>query len=708
MAEFTEHIRILISSASDVTGIKNFRTEVANADGALGKIKAGGSAVFSAISQNAGLAAVVVGGALVKAGLDAVDKFDAMAVSARNLATATGLSTEEASRWIGAAKDMGVNQDLLFHGMSQIAKHIEDDVWGQYGIQVHNAQGELRPINDILLDAAGLFDSLTNSTAKAEAGEALFRRGYRTLAPLFDQGKVALQGYLASVEDSQVITGHELAQAQENIRAQKDLKQAFGSLSLSLGELFVSAAPVLRVVTDLVNPLVGLAGAAVATFTGVHQATDGFEEFFAVLDKHTLDETIAKIDDMTKAGGKANGFLTNWSRSWQQAMSFSDSETADAADTWHDFTQELKDVAENSPQTASAIVTSLHDILNAADKGSIAAQQTVKDYGLTAEKVNKLSAEYTNLSNANQETNLETTRLTGATLDAADAAEIEADQLKEAQKAIDDHKKALQEQQKAAEDGAKAQKDYRDSINEVRKAQEDAIPHIGDFEQSVRDVDSAYFDLQTQEKENVKTQKDHKISDDEKAQSTRDVATAQHELSQKILEMAQDYASSKGDVENSTASFNDQIAALEIAKQKYPELATQIDQYILKLKNIPPTVDTNVLLHLNAHLDNIIIDGETHAAGASNGLTVRDGSVKRTATGTGAGWPGGFTTLDEQGREAVFLPQGSRVLGASQTAAMESQPSYVDNSTHIYHMPPGLSPAAIAAAQREYQRRGGR
>lgn len=707
MAEFTEHIRILISSASDVTGIKNFRTEVANADGALGKIKAGGSAVFSAIGANAGLAALVIGGGLVKAGIDAVDKFDAMAVSARNLATATGLTVEQASRWIGAAKDMGVNQDLLFHGMSQIAKHIESDVWATYGIQVHDAAGQLRPVNDILLDAAGLFDSLTNSTAKAEAGEALFRRGYRTLAPLFEQGKAALQGYLASVEDSQVITGHELAQAQENIRAQKDLKQAFGSLSLTLGELLVSAAPVLRVVTDLVNPMVGLASAAIKTFTGVHQATDGFEEFFNALEKkQSIEEVVQHLDDMTSAGSKANGFLTNFGRTWSEAFSTGDDDAKVRAENWADFTKELKDTAQNSPQAGSAIVSALHDVLNASDAGNEAAKKAVDNYGLTIEKVNQLAAEYSNMSDASQETNLETNRLTDATIDYADAQKIEEEALKEAQKAIDDHKKALQEQQKAADDGAKANKDYRDSINDIRKAQEDAVPHVADFEQSVRDVDSAYFDLQTQEKENIKTQKDHKLSDDEKAQSTRDVATAQHELSGKILEMAQDYAASRGDVEGSTASINDQIAALEIAKTKYPELAGEIDQFIAKLKSIPPEVDTNVKLHLDAHIDNIIVDGETHAAG-STGIFSKV-AVNRSATGIGAGWRGGFTTLGEQGGEAVFLPQGSRVLGASQTAQMDGMSHIVDNSTHIYHLPPGLSPSVIAAAQREYERRGGR
>lgn len=700
MASFTEHIRIVIDSVSDITGIKTFRTEVAAADGALGKVKAGAGSIFSTISQNAGLAAVVVGGALVKAGLDAVDKFDAMALAARNLSTATGLSVEQASRWIGVAKDMGVNQDLLFHGMSQIAKHIESDVWGKYGIQVHDAQGKLKPTNDILLEAAGLFDSLSNETEKAAAGEALFRRGYRTLSPLFDQGKEALKGYLATVESGQVITGHELAQAEENIRAQKNLKQAFGNLSLTLGELFVSAAPVLRVVTDLVNPLVGLAGAAVKTFTGVHGATTAFEDFFSILkNNHNSTTQVAdELQRMIDSGNKANGFLTNFGRAWGQI----DENNADIqAQNLHDFNNALKDLAENSPAAAAQVVQSLKNMMKAAQEGDPAAAKIIEQLGLTDQKLSDISGKYADVAQAQNQTDLETRRLTGATLDAADALDLN-------KKALDAHKKAQDEVNKVVQEATKRESDYLKSLDDTRQAQLDSIDTLGNFDQSVRDVDDAFAKLKTSQEEDIKTQQDGKKTTDEKAQSTRDLASSTYDLLGKINDAGKAYATSRGDIEGSNAATQDRISFLLIEKAKYPELAGEIDRYIAKLQSIPPKIDTAVQLHLNAHVDNIIIDGETHAAGQTSISVGASGLIKRSATGIGPGFPGGFTTLNEQGREAIFLPQGSQVLGASQTASATPQPSYVDHSTHIYNLPPGLSPQAVAQATRNYARRGGR
>ena len=711
MANFSDHIRIFVDTVSDVTGFRTFRTEVQAADGVLGKLKAGSSAVWSAISENAGLAAAVIGGALIKAGISAIDKFDAMAIAARNLASATGLTVEQASRWIGASKDMGVNQDLLFHGMSQIAKHINDDVWAKYGIQVHDAAGQLRPVNDILLDAAGLFDSMGNATQRAAAGEALFRRGYRTLSPLFAQGKEALKGYLATVEDSQVITGHELAQAEQNIRAQKDLKQAFGALSLELGHLLVSATPIIKVLTDVVNPVVKLGTAALGTVTGVHQATDGFQDFFGAIGQSgTATKSMQDITDqlwnMAKAGGKAQSFFTNFK---DNISNFGPALTGDvnySAENFRNLKSSLNDLAKDSPESAAAVVQSLKAVVAAAQNGDKYAKDAVSAYALNGRKIADLSAQYTSLSDAQQETGLETRRLTDNTLDYADAQQQAEDDAKALEQQIAANQKAQAELNAIVEEARKKLDDYRKSVDDIRKSQLDAVSSTGDYEQSVRDVQSAYIDLQKKIQDNIETQKDSKASDLDKQQALIDVANAQKDVTDRIYESAKAYAASRGDQEGSTTAINDTINALIIAKQQYPELGDQIDAYITKLKNIPPTVDTNVMLHLNAHLDNIIIDGETHAAGST---TLNVGSrvaVNRSAKG---GPVSGLTTLSEEGHELVFLPHGSAVLGASQTANREAS---MGTSHATYYstivMPPGLSPEGVASAARIFERRGGR
>ena len=691
MADFNEHIKIIIESVSDVTGIKAFKTAVHDADGVVGKFKAGASSAFETLKAHAGTAAIVAGAALVKFGLDSSKAFDDMAVAARNLAVATGLTVEQASRWIGAAKDMGVSADLLFHGMAQIAKHIDDDVWAKWGIQVRDAAGEMRPINDILLDAAGLFDSLGTEQEKAAAGEQLFRRGYRTLAPLFEQGKAALEGYLGAVEKGQVITSSELAKAQEDIRAKKDLGQAVHSLGLEFGQFLTKVAPAIVVVAKFITTVVGGITGVTGFFFGIDKGTQAFQDFFKVTAQG--GGSIKKIGDELKGMVDAS----------QDAHGFFRSLTTDLFNSrWDDVNEQVKKMGKESPAAVMDVVDSLKALKDQADAGDESAKKLVKDYELTDEHLKQLAG-YS----------------VPALTDAMGQAEVAAKQQAEAEQDLKDretevkeatskHTEEVQAANKAAADYAETLDTYIKRMDEIKKAHLDAVGASEDFDQTLRDLDSSYYDLTGKIEENTKTQKDHHKDDGEKEQSTRDLATAQHELAAGVLDASGKYAESKGAIDGSAAAIKAQIDFLNLSKAKYPELTPIIDGYIAKLTAIPTDIKTRV--SVTGHLDSIIIDGETHAAGTVN--IIARTNVIRTATGT-PNYQGGFTTLNESGREAVALPPGTKVIGASQTANGEmgvgtQQASYLDQSTTIINLPPGINPDAVAYADRNYRRRGGR
>lgn len=210
---------------------------------------------------------------------------------------------------------------------------------------------------------------------------------------------------------------------------------------------------------------------------------------------------------------------------------------------------------------------------------------------------------------------------------------------------------AIIEEKKRLDDLAQAERDNNNAIaagiaaqRELTAERRDAIPGSGDLAQSVRDLDSAYYDLRLQEEENIKTQKDHKLSQDEKDQSNRDLATSENDLGVAVFEMAQEYATAEGAVKGTKREQDLMTASLEAAKAKYPELVGLIDGYIAALNNIPKSVDTVIRAPIGGGLD-------------------------RAATG---GAHTGPTIVGEEGPEIVDLPSGSYVHTAAQTRAMLS------------------------------------
>jgi hypothetical protein len=105
-------INIPIITSLEDTGIKNakaafgdFKAAVGQAEGGLGKFKAGSKVALDAVAANAATFAVAAGTAVGKFVLDGAAAFQELAISAGKFADATGLAVEDASRYIEAAGD---------------------------------------------------------------------------------------------------------------------------------------------------------------------------------------------------------------------------------------------------------------------------------------------------------------------------------------------------------------------------------------------------------------------------------------------------------------------------------------------------------------------------------------------------------------------------------------------------------------------------
>src|SRR3954451_22375629 len=99
MADFIERMKLLIETSTEgaTTGLSKMKTDVANAEGAFGKLKAGAKGSFDAIKSGGPLAVAGVGAAIGAFATKAVGDFEQLAEASKNFATAAGTSVEEAS-----------------------------------------------------------------------------------------------------------------------------------------------------------------------------------------------------------------------------------------------------------------------------------------------------------------------------------------------------------------------------------------------------------------------------------------------------------------------------------------------------------------------------------------------------------------------------------------------------------------------------------
>ena len=268
MANYYEKISVLIDVTTDkaVKGFDNFKTAVKNAEGLQGKFKAGVGSLKESlgglVTGPAGMAAA--GSAIAAAGafaFDSAQKFIELARTTENLATATGLTNEEASRLIEVFGDLGGDAASLQSALSKIPKTLDSGKWEEYGVATRNAGGELRSTNEVLLDGLQALRAIKDPTARAKAGIDLFGKSWGTLAPLINKSDDELKEALATVSEAKVLDDKKIASAKKLAAAQDALADAFDDFALSVGAAVTELAPMiedLAEIVDLGNQIAGI------------------------------------------------------------------------------------------------------------------------------------------------------------------------------------------------------------------------------------------------------------------------------------------------------------------------------------------------------------------------------------------------------------------------------------------------------------------
>lgn len=231
------------------SGLGKMRSEVANAEGAFGKMKAAGNVAFDSVKANAANFAMAAGSALVAFGVKSVQAFQDTALAAGQFSDATGLAVDEASRLIEVSGDIGIEAGTVESALGKMNKTLgaSPDLFNKLGVEIAKTGTGATDVNGTFLNVVDRLNAIKDPAERARVASQLLGKGWQGMAELIGQGSTALKASLAGVGDAQVIDEKELKKAREFRERMDEVNDRLQAVALSVGEAVV---PVLGNLAD--------------------------------------------------------------------------------------------------------------------------------------------------------------------------------------------------------------------------------------------------------------------------------------------------------------------------------------------------------------------------------------------------------------------------------------------------------------------------
>jgi hypothetical protein len=229
----TFQVVIDVTTEGAQKSLKRLKSDVAQAEGAMGKARVAASGLGGALQQYAGQMAITAGVAIAAFGVKSVKAFTDGALAAGRFADATGVSVEAASRLVEVAGDLGIESDSVQSALLRMNVAIAKNTPALKGMA-----DEIVRAKDGSVDSAASFENLVtrigaipDATERARVAQEVFGRGYAGIARLMELSAQDLRAELEGVADAQVFTDAERREAERYERAINDLEDAVGRLS---------------------------------------------------------------------------------------------------------------------------------------------------------------------------------------------------------------------------------------------------------------------------------------------------------------------------------------------------------------------------------------------------------------------------------------------------------------------------------------------
>jgi hypothetical protein len=279
-------INIPIITSLEDTGIKNakaafndFKSAVSNAEGGMGKFKAGAGAAFDAVKANAANFAMAAGAALISFAVQGIKAFQDLALAAGKFADATGLTVEDASRWKEVAGDIGVGSDSIQTGISKMNKVLgtSPQLFKDLGIEIAKTDSGAMDVNGTFLNVIQRLHDIKDPAERAKVATQLLGKGWTDMAELIQVGAEGLRTSLGEVSESKTISPEELKKAKEYRKTMDELGDKFQDVAIAVGQYLVpKLTAVLQIVTDITDAVDKIPDPLLALSTGgIFGAPDG-------------------------------------------------------------------------------------------------------------------------------------------------------------------------------------------------------------------------------------------------------------------------------------------------------------------------------------------------------------------------------------------------------------------------------------------------
>jgi len=316
----------------------NFKTAVSEAQGGLGKFKAGAKSVMDTVEKHAATFAIAAGAAFAAFAVKGINAFQDLAIEASKFSKATGLAVEDASRWMEVAGDIGIGSDQLQTAIGRMNKTVgaNPDLFKNLGIDLEYTNTGALDVNKTFLKTIDHLKNIKDPAEKAKVASQLLGKGWQSMAELIGIGADQLTKSLADVEDSKIIDKEEVKKA-ENYRAAMDtLRDSFEKMAINLGErLIPKVAQLLELLAKLPELLRGSGGVIEDAFSVEYMASIGDETAIARLEFERLAEMYGGYYASRAQGAKDDTYKL------QQAVEDLKDQVSLATTKWQIFKDEL-------------------------------------------------------------------------------------------------------------------------------------------------------------------------------------------------------------------------------------------------------------------------------------------------------------------------------------------------------------------------------
>jgi hypothetical protein len=206
-----------------------------------GGLKGLSGAAGGLIGPLGAIGGLVSGAGLVALGKGAIDAADDM----NDLAQKTGVSVEQLSRFQQAAQKSGTDIDAVGAAMVKLGRNLETGNKGavsalqELQVNATDATGKLRPLDQIMLDAADKLSKMEDGGKKAALATQLFGKAGADMIPLLNGGRAAVESLEATMSTKFAKSADELNDKMV------DLQTRFTQIGVSIGTALLPAINIL-------------------------------------------------------------------------------------------------------------------------------------------------------------------------------------------------------------------------------------------------------------------------------------------------------------------------------------------------------------------------------------------------------------------------------------------------------------------------------